>query len=634
MSEAARKLVELTRPAASRSASAPSVNGGQTYTPRRGTVQSVADGIAEVALDGGEGTTPCSMVVKCKAGDRVVVHIYAHEARVTGNITSPATDDEEALAARTVADEASAIAQATDQHFWHDANGAHVTDVEQDEWKQAEQEGTLVPTDEQPYHNLLMNSLGILLRRAKNVLASFSKSAVAFYDGLWDGTGDGSSHVVARFGSDGAQIGKSGETHLVQNQSGISVKDDNDDALLLLGIDDRSGEAIISAPLKNVVVYSENRVRVESATDRLSLLGDDVHVDAQSSMSIHSGSDMNIRSSYGNLSLVGSMMNSSPSIIDLKDGELNLRGIAINLRSDEVALAGRVGGAGAETLSGHNLSPFFAHDFSDRTYWYNGPSVTNLLNATSYKQDGWAHVSIPATSSATQYNIRITRTALEGVVPESEDVTLLVELANVSTEGTVEGKLVQPSNMTGELVQLSGSQDVTNGKHWFDGTTYGMGGEGLCIQLWSGTAECEFDVRVSLFKGKYRGSYKPYVVPECELQDVLGLTVESTTRVADIATAGAGFELTSAQYAVYGKMAQLTLYAKSTNALAAGTGYTVATLASGKMPLVNPSTASLGTTTAVQGTAQVGTNGSVYFRPSANVAAGTSFRINATYILA
>ena len=612
MSEAARKLVELTRPAASRSASAPSVNGGQTYTPRRGTVQSVADGIAEVALDGGEGTTPCSMVVKCKTGDRVVVHIYAHEARVTGNITSPATDDEEALAARTVADEAAAIAQATDQHFWHDTNGAHVTDVEQDEWKQAEQEGTLVPTDEQPYHNLLMNSLGILIRRAKNVLASFSKSAVAFYDGLWDGTGDGSSHVVARFGSDGAQIGKNDEIHLEQGASGVSVMDDSGSELLRFGVAQRDGHTYADITSSDYLGIISNEV-----TDFRS---GNVFVNVTSRIEMDAG---NIPGLQSNLSLRKDLVRlwvpGSNGVVYLGASAIRLDGVPI--------------GRGVQTITARNLSPFFAHDLTDRTYWYNGQAVTNLLNASSYAQDGWAHVSIPATSVNTQYNVRITRAALEGVVTEGEDVTLLVELANVSTTGSTGTKLYQPANMTGELVQLAGASDLEDGSHWFDGTATGTGGEGLCLQLWSGTEVCEFDVRVSLFIGNYRGAYKPYVVPECELQDVLGLTVESTTTVADIVTASSGFTCTAADFTTYGKVAMGTCTFRADANVSANAVTALGTLADGKRP-AKLAGATLGAGTSVYGNAQITNAGLIQLRPTAQVAAGTTFHVRFDYILA
>lgn len=103
-----------------------------------------------------------------------------------------------------------AIAQASNQHFWHDTNGAHVTEVTQDDWNDS------TSSDYQSGHNLLMNSLGILLRKALNTLVSISNTAVAFFDG----NGNDDSNVVARFGGSGAQIGKSNAAHSVIDANG------------------------------------------------------------------------------------------------------------------------------------------------------------------------------------------------------------------------------------------------------------------------------------------------------------------------------------------------------------------------------------------------------------------------------
>ena len=610
------------------------------------------DGTVWVHVLGGVEATPVeASAVEVEPGDIVDVTIGNGTARVLSNLSQPSASvgsvrrveraaseaGKSSALAMQVATEADRVATATGQHFWHNDRGGHVTDEEQADYLAAEAAGfpDWDPEDK-PWYALLLNAFGLLLKTGARYLASFTQSAVTFFDGQ----GNGAENVVASFGADGAQIGKSGEIHLEQETSGISVIDDAGGELLKFGVSERDGDllaSITSNTLGTLIKGANGNVIIDgemlfaSGASGVVVTGAAMDIGVDRRMSV--GADDLI--SFG----VQSLDSMNPSFLTLQDGSITFKtngGDVVFETNGEIPPQGNgsIRGIGAETLSGHNLSPFFAHDLTDRSYWYNGAAVTNLLNASSYTADGWAHVTIPATSSATQYNIRITRAALERAVTEGEDATLLVELANVSTTGSTGSKLYQPTNMTGELVQLSGSQDLSDGLHWFDGAATGTGGEGLCLQLWSGTVACEFDVRVSLFAGRYRGSYKPYVVPEAELLGVLGLTVESTTTAADIATAGAGFELTSAQYATYGKMAQLTLYAKSTNALTAGTGYTVATLASGKAPLVNPSAASLGTTTAVQGTAQVNSNGSVLLRPSAAVAANTSFRINASYILA
>lgn len=111
--------------------------------------------------------------------------------------------------AQTVADEANAIATATNQHFWTDTAGSHVTDVTQGEWTTAAANDFADQTDLKPYHNSLWNSAGMLFRRALKNLVSISKSAIAFFDG----EGNDAENIVARFGSDGAEI-RNGKTEV------------------------------------------------------------------------------------------------------------------------------------------------------------------------------------------------------------------------------------------------------------------------------------------------------------------------------------------------------------------------------------------------------------------------------------
>lgn len=124
----------------------------------------------------------------------------------------------------TIALEAVAAAAADSQHFWTRATkptpddgagtGAFVTDEEQDTFLQAMAQD-VQPTTARPLHNLLMNAEGILLRAAKRIRAAFTPSGVAFYDGQ----GNAASNIVARFGSDGAQVGKDGARHLTLTNS-------------------------------------------------------------------------------------------------------------------------------------------------------------------------------------------------------------------------------------------------------------------------------------------------------------------------------------------------------------------------------------------------------------------------------
>lgn len=77
---------------------------GATYCD--GTVMSVRGNVAYVNIDGGAQRTPCQLAMSAKVGDKVKVSIIDHTASITGNYTTPATGDAEALAARRKADAA------------------------------------------------------------------------------------------------------------------------------------------------------------------------------------------------------------------------------------------------------------------------------------------------------------------------------------------------------------------------------------------------------------------------------------------------------------------------------------------------------------------------------------------------
>lgn len=159
---------------------------------RMGTMTEVEDGAGRVLIDGMDDDTPCSLMVNANVGDRVTVEIVGNAAKVTGNYTAPPTDD-------TVADEAKAVAEATNQHFFTDTNGIHVTEATQEDWE-SDHTGA----------NVLINSLGQLFRDGLNNLVSITSSATKFYDG----SGNEESNVIASFGTSGSVVGKTAGEHV------------------------------------------------------------------------------------------------------------------------------------------------------------------------------------------------------------------------------------------------------------------------------------------------------------------------------------------------------------------------------------------------------------------------------------
>lgn len=100
---------------------------------------------------------------------------------------------EVAAASTELAQEALDAANAIGQHFWADDSGVHVSD-----------EAGVAEGD----HNVLVNSLGILLRAAQNNLIGLTPTGIAIYDG----EGNGEANVVATFTGSQIELGRSGNT--------------------------------------------------------------------------------------------------------------------------------------------------------------------------------------------------------------------------------------------------------------------------------------------------------------------------------------------------------------------------------------------------------------------------------------
>lgn len=133
-----------------------------------------------------------------KAGDEVLVSVYGEGTLrspvVTASIGSGDRVAGMAQDAYDLADSVEGIAQqaldvanATGQHFWSDTDGAHVTEVTQEEWTD--------PTDPgyQSGPNSLWNSLGMLFRNGLNNLlailpsSTVTESFISDVDSTWNG---------------------------------------------------------------------------------------------------------------------------------------------------------------------------------------------------------------------------------------------------------------------------------------------------------------------------------------------------------------------------------------------------------------------------------------------------------------
>ena len=97
-----------------------------------------------------------------------------------------------------------------------------------------------------------------------------------------------------------------------------------------------------------------------------------------------------------------------------------------------------------------------------------------------------------------------------------------------------------------------------------------------------------------------------------------------TSTVAQVITAASGFTISQASYVQNGRMGQWYMTVKNTNAMSANTQYTIGTIVSGKRP-ATWSPVEFGDTSNTYGNGRVTAGGNVLVRPSASIAAGTTF---------
>ena len=104
----------------------------------------------------------------------------------------------------TAVNEAYELANATNQYFWADSNGAHVS---------------MDASDAYAERNILLNSFGMMLRKFGYYLVTMTQSAISF----WDGMANAASSILASFGSNGVRIGRSNKPNTTIGDSGFSV---------------------------------------------------------------------------------------------------------------------------------------------------------------------------------------------------------------------------------------------------------------------------------------------------------------------------------------------------------------------------------------------------------------------------
>lgn len=178
----------------------------------RAKVVRVEGNTAYVHLAGGVDETPVQMTINAEVDDDVLIKRVNGKAWIAGNVTAPPTDDKLAKRAdqkasdtyrftsevNEKAENAQKIARDGAQYFWFleeagdvptgVGTGAHISEIPKEDFLADPTNGG---------GNLLARSNGIAVR-----------------DGLEE---------VATFGSDGAQIGRSDDTHMVLSNDGLDI---------------------------------------------------------------------------------------------------------------------------------------------------------------------------------------------------------------------------------------------------------------------------------------------------------------------------------------------------------------------------------------------------------------------------
>lgn len=168
-----------------------------------------------------------------------------------------------------------------------------------------------------------------------------------------------------------------------------------------------------------------------------------------------------------------------------------------------------------------NLSPFYAHDFTDVYDAENPEGYWNALTTALTEQlsDGWAHVTLDnSAGTGAMYAYATVRAAFLPIVAG----TLMVELRNVQVTASGRWGIGRtPQGLTYPYL------DVTEGGTYYRPCTVNDPTSAVALELrfyaFAGVS-VEFDARLSYYEGEYDGKYKQYNA------DTANLTREYATK--------------------------------------------------------------------------------------------------------
>ena len=158
---------------------------------------------AYVHIDGGANETPAQMAINCKAGDSVKIRVSGGRAWLTGNLTSPPTDD-------TAANEANKTATKVKKSY---ENFKYATEENFNSQEGKISEAAKVATNFIKYinglglmvgdmrgdtlgQNTLLDSNGMAVRNGRNEIVRFGTAPIVITNTDGDKTYDGSGSVM------------------------------------------------------------------------------------------------------------------------------------------------------------------------------------------------------------------------------------------------------------------------------------------------------------------------------------------------------------------------------------------------------------------------------------------------------
>lgn len=158
---------------------------------------------AHVHIDGGADETPAQMAINCKAGDSVKIRVSGGRAWITGNLTSPPTDD-------TAANEANKATAKVKKSY---ENFKYATEENFNSQEGKISEAAKVATNFMKYidglglivgdmrgdtlsQNTLLDSNGMAVRNGRNEIVRFGTTPIVITNADGDKTYDGSGSVM------------------------------------------------------------------------------------------------------------------------------------------------------------------------------------------------------------------------------------------------------------------------------------------------------------------------------------------------------------------------------------------------------------------------------------------------------